>query len=69
MAYYNGKMLVALQSKILDRYNVYADIEELSELTIRFIKLGSFDLIDLINLKQEAVDLVAHNLTYGVKND
>ena len=63
MAYYNGKMLVALQSKILDKYNIYVDIEELSELTIRFMKLKTIDLIDLINLKDEAVDLVAHNLT------
>lgn len=62
MAYYNGRILVDLQNKILDKYNIYADIEELSELTNRFIKLGSFDLIDLINLKEEAVDLVAHNL-------
>ncbi|MBR2240861.1 MAG: hypothetical protein IJ890_05730 [Clostridia bacterium] len=62
MAYYNGRILVDLQNKILDKYNIYVDIEELSELTIRFMKLGSFDLIDLINLKEEAVDLVAHNL-------
>lgn len=62
MAYYNGRMLVALQSKILDKYNIYVDIEELSELTIRFMKLKTIDLIDLINLKDEAVYLIADNL-------
>ena len=63
MAYYNGRYLVALQNKILEKYNIYADIEELSELTIRFMKLKTIDLIDLINLKDDVVDLVAHNLT------
>ena len=62
MTYYNGRMLVALQSKILDKYNIYVDIEELSELTIRFMKLKTIDLIDLINLKDEAVYLIADNL-------
>lgn len=63
MAYYNGRQLVALQNKILEKYNIYADIEELSELTNRFMRLRTIDLIDLINLKDDVVDLVAHNLT------
>ena len=65
MAYYNGSYLVALQSKILEKYNIYADIEELSDLSIRFMRLKTIDLIDLINLnlKDSVVDLIAHNLT------
>ena len=62
MAYYNGRYLVSLQNEILDEYNIYADIEELSELTNRFMKLKFIDLTDLMNLKDDVVDLVAHNL-------
>ena len=62
MVYYNGKMLLDLQKRLLDKYNIYADIEELNEITTRLIKAGLKDLLDFIELNNETLELVGHNL-------
>lgn len=62
MAYYNGKMLLDIQKRLLDKYNIYADIEELNEITTRLMKAGIKDTIDFIQLDDDTLKLVGHNL-------
>lgn len=62
MAYYNGKVLLDIQKRLLDKYNIYADIEELNEITTRLMKAGLKDLVDFIQLDDDTLELVGHNL-------